>query len=105
KDSSAGSVFAKPPAMSDLDTQIMSFLSYLDDREKQRLIDVLGRKGAEHCLILLDSDINELHALDGVRRAFALSLRGLPEERVREIYERNTNEADLFNLTEKKAGA
>ncbi|EEG6271924.1 hypothetical protein G3F95_000973 [Salmonella enterica subsp. enterica] len=105
KDSNQGNASAQPPGMSDLDTQIMSFISFLDDREKQRLIDVLGRKGAEHCLILLDGDINELHALDGVRRAFALSLRGLPEERVREIFERNTNEADLFNLTEKKAGA
>ncbi|HAK5652172.1 TPA: hypothetical protein ACTDM3_001156 [Salmonella enterica subsp. enterica] len=90
---------------SDLDNKILTFLSFLNDREKQRLIDVLGRKGAEHCLILLDGDINELHALEGVRRSLALSLKNLPEEKVREIYEEYETTGDHFNLTDKQANA
>ncbi|MDV2055376.1 hypothetical protein RXS97_00890 [Salmonella enterica] len=90
---------------SDLDNKILTFLSFLNDREKQRLIDVLGRKGAEHCLILLDSDINELHALEGVRRSLALSLKNLPEEKVREIYEEYEAKGNHFNVNEKQASA
>ncbi|EAB2878598.1 hypothetical protein FX488_16600 [Salmonella enterica] len=105
KDSKKKHIPEKHLGLSDIDAKLLAFLAFLDDHEKQRLLDVLGRKGAEHCLILLDGDINELHALDGVRRALALSLKGLPEERVREIYERSTNEGDLLNLTEKKASA
>lgn len=90
---------------SDLDNKILTFLSFLNDREKQRLIDVLGRKGAEHCLILLDSDINTLHALEGVRRSLALSLKNLPEEKVREIYEEYEAKGNHFNVNEKQASA
>ncbi|ECH2067079.1 hypothetical protein LU037_003867 [Salmonella enterica] len=91
--------------VSDLDARILDLLSFLDDREKQRLIDVLGRKGAEHSLILLDSDIAELHALEGVRRLLALSLKNLPDDSVRDFYEGSKTEADQFNVTDKKASA
>ncbi|EKP7085335.1 hypothetical protein P3994_003150 [Salmonella enterica] len=94
---------SNPLSTSDIDNKILTFLSFLDDREKQRLIDVLGRKGAEHCLILLDGDINELHALEGVRRSLALSLKSIPEEKVREIYEEYETTGDHFNLTDKQA--
>ncbi|EAS6424833.1 hypothetical protein GLY72_19630 [Salmonella enterica] len=96
---------ANSASISDIDAKILDLLSFLDDREKQRLIDVLGRKGAEHSLILLDSDIAELHALEGVRRLLALSLKNLPDDSVRDFYEGSKTEADQFNVTDKKASA
>ncbi|EBH6704375.1 hypothetical protein CQX46_06085 [Salmonella enterica] len=106
KDSNQGNVLVKPiPSVSDLDARILDLLSFLNDREKQRLIDVLGRKGAEHTLILLDGDIAELHALEGVRRALALSLKNLSDQRVREICEGGELEADHFTVTDRKESA
>ncbi|EHW4150220.1 hypothetical protein K2689_000232 [Salmonella enterica subsp. enterica serovar Kottbus] len=96
---------SNPLSASDIDNKILTFLSFLDDREKQRLIDVLGRKGAEHCLILLDGDITELHALEGVRRSLALSLKNIPDERVREIYEACETTDGHFTITDKQARA
>ncbi|EGX5147238.1 hypothetical protein RNH31_004741 [Salmonella enterica] len=96
---------SNPLSASDIDNKILTFLSFLDDSEKQRLIDVLGRKGAEHCLILLDGDITELHALEGVRRSLALSLKNIPDERVREIYEACETTDGHFTITDKQARA
>ncbi|EIF5381839.1 hypothetical protein IC336_001683 [Salmonella enterica] len=96
---------SNPLSASDIDNKILTFLSFLDDSEKQRLIDVLGRKGAEHCLILLDGDITELHALEGVRRLLALSLKNIPDERVREIYEACETTDGHFTITDKQARA
>ncbi|ECR0504864.1 bacteriophage CI repressor [Salmonella enterica] len=96
---------SNPLSASDIDNKILTFLSFLDDREKQRLIDVLGRKGAEHCLILLDGDITELHALEGVRRSLALSLKNIPDERIREIYEACETTDGHFTITDKQARA
>ncbi|ECO1009856.1 hypothetical protein AA464_06970 [Salmonella enterica subsp. enterica serovar Newport] len=106
KDSNRSDFPIKPASgLSDLDARILDLLSFLDDREKQRLIDVLGRKGAEHSLILLDGDIAELHALEGVRRLLALSLKNLPDDSVRDFYEGSKTEADQFNVTDKQASA
>lgn len=72
--------------LSDTDTKLLALFSFLNDEEKQRLIEVLGRNGAVFLTLLLDTDIQELHNLEGVRRIAALSLRHWPEERVREIF-------------------
>lgn len=81
------------------------FLSFLKPQEKQQVADVLGRKGAEQLLILLDEHIQELHALVGVRRAIALSLGNLPDEKVREIYALSEAKGDHLNLPQKAASA
>lgn len=88
-----------------VDAQILMFLSFLKPQEKQQVADVLGRKGAEQLLILLDEHIQELHALVGVRRAIALSLGNLPDEKVREIYALSEAKGDHLNLPQKAASA
>ncbi|EAA6526953.1 hypothetical protein AB4739_003017 [Salmonella enterica] len=88
-----------------IDSKLSMLLSLLRPQEKKALFDVLGRKGAEFSLILLDDDIAELHALEGVRRSLALSLKNLPEEKVREIYEEYEAKGNHFNVNEKQASA
>ncbi|HAK6308994.1 TPA: bacteriophage CI repressor [Salmonella enterica] len=89
----------------DIDSKLSMLLSLLRPQEKKALFDVLGRKGAEFSLILLDDDIAELHALEGVRRSLALSLKNFPEEKVREIYEECEAKGNHFNVNEKQASA
>ncbi|ECB1320902.1 hypothetical protein EU387_09020 [Salmonella enterica subsp. enterica serovar Panama] len=89
----------------DIDSKLSMLLSLLRPQEKKDLFDVLGRKGAEFGLILLDKHIQELHELEGYRRLLALSLKNLPDEQVREICEELEIASDPFNVTDKKASA
>ncbi|EAS8628883.1 bacteriophage CI repressor [Salmonella enterica] len=89
----------------DIDSKLSMLLSLLRPQEKKDLFDVLGRKGAEFSLILLDKHIQELHELEGYRRLLALSLKNLPDEQVREICEELEIASDHFNVTDKKASA
>lgn len=77
----------------------------LSEKEQELLTKVLLRKGGEFLTILLDEHIQELHALEGVRRALALSLKNLSDQRVREIYEGGESESDHFTVTDRKASA
>lgn len=77
----------------------------LSEKEQDLLTKLLLRKGGELLTILLDSQIQELHALEGVRRSLALSLKNLPEEKVREIYEEYEAKGNHFNVNEKQASA
>ncbi|EHD3653141.1 hypothetical protein OYQ71_003814 [Salmonella enterica] len=84
---------------------ILGAWGVLSEKEQELLTKLLLRKGGEFLTILLDNHIQELHSLEGIRRLLALELKNMPEERVREIYEGNTSEADHFNLTDKQASA
>ena len=52
--------------MSNTDLKLMSMLTFLTDEEKRKLIEVLGRKGVETALYLLDEDNIALMRLDKV---------------------------------------
>ncbi|WP_203435176.1 hypothetical protein [Salmonella enterica] len=88
-----------------IDNKLSMLLSLLRPQQKEALFEVLGRKGAEFSLILLDRNIQELHELEGARRSLALSLKSLPEEKVREIYEEYEAKGNHFNVNEKQARA
>ncbi|EEP2826629.1 helix-turn-helix transcriptional regulator [Salmonella enterica] len=90
----------------DKDVQvILAIWQGLELHEREEISKLLSRRGGDFLAILLDKNIQELHELAGVRRLLALELKNMPEARVREIYEGNTNEADHFNLTDKQASA
>ncbi|EGB6227763.1 hypothetical protein H7402_000557 [Salmonella enterica] len=89
----------------DVDTKLSLLLSLLPISDKEALFNLLGRKGAEFSLILLDEDIQELHELEGARRALALSLKNFSDKDVREICGESGTEVDHSNLTDKKASA
>ncbi|ECB6684898.1 hypothetical protein G8935_003089 [Salmonella enterica] len=77
----------------------------LSEKEQDLLKKLILRKGGEFLTILLDDHIQELHALDGVRRLLALELKNIPEEKVREIYEEYEAKGNHFNVNEKQARA
>ncbi|EBK1728396.1 hypothetical protein AH934_07980 [Salmonella enterica subsp. enterica serovar Virchow] len=77
----------------------------LSEKEQELLTKILLRKGGEFLTILLDNHIQELHELDGVRRSLALSLKSLPDEKVREIYEEFEAAGDHSNVADRQASA
>ncbi|EJM3830906.1 helix-turn-helix transcriptional regulator [Salmonella enterica] len=90
----------------DKDVQIiLAIWQGLESHEQEQLSKLLSRKGGEFLTILLDKDIQELHKLDEARRALALSLKNLSDQRVREICEGGELEADHFTVTDRKASA
>lgn len=84
---------------------ILSAWEALSKQEQELLTKLLLRKGAEFLTILLDNNIQELHELEGVRRLLALQLKNIPNERVREIYEKLETSGDQSNLTDRQASA
>ncbi|HFW3711938.1 TPA: hypothetical protein ACIBKF_001133 [Salmonella enterica subsp. enterica serovar 6,7:y:-] len=84
---------------------ILGAWEVLSEKERELLTKLLLRKGGELLTILLDSHIQELHELEGVRRLLALELKNVPDEKVREIYEVLETTSDHLNLDEKQASA
>lgn len=95
----------KKQDVNDGDSIIMRAWDSLTSSEQEILSNLLIRKGAELLTILLDTDIQKLHSLSGVKRALALSLQELPDDTVREIYEECEAKVNHLNVTQKKAGA
>ncbi|CAD5766555.1 regulatory protein [Escherichia coli] len=95
----------KEQDVNDGDSIIMRAWDSLTSSEQEILSNLLIRKGAELLTILLDTDIQKLHSLSGVKRALALSLQELPDDTVREIYEECEAKVNHLNVTQKKASA
>lgn len=84
---------------------ITAILSSLSSEEQLELARLLGRKGADFLTILLDDNIQELHALSGFRRTLALRLKDMSDSEAREIYEECEAKINRLNITQKKASA
>ncbi|EOQ2240450.1 helix-turn-helix domain containing protein [Escherichia coli] len=84
---------------------ITAILSSLSTDEQLELARLLGRKGADFLTILLDDNIQELHALSGFRRELALRLKDMSDSEAREIYEECEAKVNHLNVTQKKASA
>ncbi|MFM2555099.1 helix-turn-helix domain-containing protein [Escherichia coli] len=84
---------------------ITAILSSLSADEQLELARLLGRKGADFLTILLDDNIQELHALSGFRRTLALRLKDMSDSEAREIYEECEAKVNHLNVTQKKATA
>ncbi|EFH2231219.1 hypothetical protein LUT55_004431 [Escherichia coli] len=95
----------KKQRIDDSDSIIMRAWDSLTSSEQEILSNLLIRKGAELLTVLLDTDIQKLHSLSGVKRALALSLQELPDDTVREIYEECEAKVNHLNVTQKKASA
>ncbi|WHQ26774.1 hypothetical protein MQ093_09620 [Edwardsiella anguillarum] len=86
------------------DIKLLTLLSFLSDSEKQSLAELLGRKGVEFTLSLLEKDTQGLLKLEGRKRLAALMLVDMPDERVREILAEIENDKPAADVVNVKAG-
>lgn len=87
------------------DRKLSALLAFLSSSEKNRLVEMLARKGVETALLILDEDMVKIAQARPTVKKAALMLNDLPDARVREILAEieGTERAQVDTLN-KKAG-